>query len=193
LLLELDHALRRYCWSGFFFNHQLVRFNGSGGDAIDPVVFGWIVAAGSAGHSQKAARMMNGADIDFISRVTEGILITARRPLVLLDHVSSTLIDVPCDVAAAPHGLLPVLVMAADAVYQDLMGVGFGIRLVEDETGLFGWRVSQVGGSFVDLMFSMMEVIYQAAWPDYILLPEMASIYEMSMALVNNTRVISLH
>jgi hypothetical protein len=128
--------------------------------------------------------MSGGIDVSILSRVTERVLINGNRPIIFEDVASGASIQVPADTAAAADGLLPVFVMAADALWQSLTGNGFEVELQRDIHALLGWRVKKVGGSISAIMLVMMEVMVQALQPEGIKITELGLIWEDSMAQV---------
>ncbi len=104
-------------------------------------------------------------DLELVSRTLETLIEQSGRQVVLLDRPAGVTRPVSAELASAPVGLLPVFLVAADAVWRDATGKGLGVRLVRDPQALFGHRAVEVGGPFSLVMLSMMEAIEQVALP----------------------------
>ena len=84
--------------------------------------------------------------------------------------------------AAAPDGLLPVFLVAGEAIWRSAIGEGFGLKIERDEGALLGYRVAEIGTrSFTAVMLSMMVAVSQTARPEGIVLQELDPIWEEAM------------
>jgi hypothetical protein len=89
---------------------------------------------------------------------------------------------VEAESAAAPDGLLPVFLVAGEAIWRTAMGEGFGLKIERDEGALLGYRVAEIGTrSFTAVMLSMMVAVSQTARPEGIVLQELDPIWEEAM------------
>ena len=104
-------------------------------------------------------------DLELVSRTLEALIERSGRQVLLLDRPAGMTRPVSAELASAPIGLLPVFLVAADAVWRDATGRGLGIRLARDPQSLFGHRAVGAGGPFSLVMLSMMEAIEQVALP----------------------------
>ena len=76
--------------------------------------------------------------------------------------------------AGQPDGLLPVFVVAGEAVWREATGKGLALDIRPDPHGLFGRRLHAVGsGTFTTVMLSMMEAVFQARGPERLLLNDL--------------------
>lgn len=128
--------------------------------------------------------MRTSLDLTKLSRVTEQLLIDAGRPIVYVYLSSGRALELTPSEAAAVDGLLPAFVMAADAIWQEAAGDGFGIELARDMKALAGWRLESVKGGFSATLFAVMEAISQADNSQAIVGPELAVIWEETMRRV---------
>jgi hypothetical protein len=108
--------------------------------------------------------------IGIVSRTLEVLLSRLDKPVAFLDRTTGTACPVTPDLAAAPDGLLPVFLVAGDAVWRDATDKSFGIGLLRDPQTLLGFRAAGIsGGPFSSVMLSMLEAIDQTARPRMIL------------------------
>ena len=76
--------------------------------------------------------------------------------------------------AGQPDGLLPVFVVAGEAVWREATGKGLALDIRPDAQGLFGRRLHAVGsGTFSTVMLSVMEAVAQAGGPGTLLLNDL--------------------
>jgi hypothetical protein len=105
-----------------------------------------------------------------VARTLEALLTRGDRTVAMLDRTTGRPCPVSPDLAASIDGLLPVFLVAADAVWRDVTDISFGIVLCRDRRALLGFVACGVsGGPFSSLMLSMMEAIEQVARPGMIL------------------------
>ena len=78
------------------------------------------------------------------------------------------------ELAGDPAALLPVLLVAADAVWREATGKGFSLDIRRDASALLGYRACGIGaGTFATVMLSTMEAIEQARQPDQLLVNDL--------------------
>jgi hypothetical protein len=117
-------------------------------------------------------------DIEKVGFVMAALLSKAGRPVVLEDLVGGTARHVPASSAAAADGLLPVFLVAGEALWREATGDGFAIEIESDLDALCGYRVTKIGaGQFVSVMLSMMEAAFQAARPEGIMVNEITLVW----------------
>lgn len=102
-------------------------------------------------------------DVGSVTETLERLILRAGKPVVLVVEDTSEPVEISPAVAAAPDGLLPVFLVAAEAIWRECMGYGFGLQIVRDDHGLLGYRVGGITtGLFSGVMLSIMEVISQS-------------------------------
>jgi hypothetical protein len=105
-----------------------------------------------------------------VSRTLEALLARSDRTVAMLDRTTGRSYPVSPDLAASKDGLLPVFLVAADAVWRDATDRSFGIEVRRDPQTLLGFAARGIsGGPFSGLMLAMMEAIEQVARPGMIL------------------------
>jgi hypothetical protein len=105
-----------------------------------------------------------------VSRTLEALLSQGDRSVAMLDRTTGQACQVSPGLAAAPEGLLPVFLVAADTIWREATGRSFGVDLQRDPETLVGFHARGVsGGPFSSVMLSMMEAMAQVARPDMIL------------------------
>ena len=103
-------------------------------------------------------------------------LIEAGPPVKALDHTTGEIVSVTPQLAAAPHGFLPLFLAAGDTVWREATGRSLGIDLTPDPQALLGLRVHAVATTaFAPVMLSMMEAMAQVARPDMLLVNDLQS------------------
>jgi hypothetical protein len=184
-LLELDDIFHCPVQRCVLFGDQLVRIVGAGDLSAHAASFGGSASPSRADLETQEAGVNTGLDLTKLSLVTEQLLIDARRPIVYVYLSNGRSLELTPSEAAAVDGLLPAFVMAADAIWQEAAGDGFGIELARDMKALAGWRLQSVKGSFSATLFAVMEAISQADNSQAIVGPELAVIWEETMRRVH--------
>ena len=79
---------------------------------------------------------------------------------------------------AAPGGVLPLLMVAADAVWQAATRRGLGVMLQPDGAALLGWRVTGAhpGTPFSAVVLSAIEAVNQVRRQDGLLLNDLVQL-----------------
>jgi len=109
---------------------------------------------------------MNGVSVDSVSRTIEALLVRDGRAVLFHDRAAAQDRAVTPATAAAPDGLLPVFVVAGEAVWREATGRGFDLDIVRDPGALLGYRLRGIGsGSFTAVMLSTMTATEQIARP----------------------------
>jgi hypothetical protein len=80
-----------------------------------------------------------------VSRVVRALLIEAARDILVEDGPRWDLVSIPFDAAAAEDGLLPMFLVAGEAIWHDVTGRGFDLTLKRDLGALMSWRVERSG------------------------------------------------
>ena len=126
--------------------------------------------------------MSGGVSVDDVGAVMEALLRSGGKPVLLDDKARGMRQRVEADSAAAPDGLLPVFLVAGEAIWRTAIGEGFGLKIERDEGALLGYRVAEIGTrSFTAVMLSMMEAVSQVARPEGIVLQELDPIWREAM------------
>lgn len=109
-------------------------------------------------------------DLAAVSRTLEALLLRSDLSVAILDRATGQACQVSPGLTAAPDGLLPVFLVAADTIWREATGRSFGVDLQRDPQTLLGFYARGVGGGpFSSVMLSMMEAIAQVARPGMIL------------------------
>ena len=117
---------------------------------------------------------MSRADILVVGRALQAILAEAGTPLLLHDRATGETLPLLPELAGDPAALLPVLLVAGDAIWREATGKGFLLDIRRDASALLGYRACGIGaGTFATVMLSTMEAIAQARQPDRLLVNDL--------------------
>lgn len=108
---------------------------------------------------------MTGGAVDpaAVGRALHAHLAAAGMSLLLHDRATGETLALPVELAGDPAGLLPVFLVAGEAVWREATGKGFALRVRPDPTALLGYRAEGIGaGTFCTVALSAMEAIAQA-------------------------------
>lgn len=109
-----------------------------------------------------------------VGRTLQAWLEETGAPLVLQDRATGELLPVGYELAGDPGGLLPVFLVAGEAVWREATGKGFALAVRRDPAALLGYRVGGIGaGSFCSVLLSTMEAASQVARPDSLLVNDL--------------------
>ena len=118
-----------------------------------------------------------------VSQVVGALLAEAGRELFIEDGPRHDLAPIPFDVAAAEDGLLPVFLVAGEAIWRDVTGRGFALKLKRDLGALLSWRIETIEAeSFSCVLLSVMEAIAQVARPDGVMVLHLARVFDEATA-----------
>ena len=107
--------------------------------------------------------MTGPVNLAVVGRTLEAVLSDAGVTLLLRDKATSEVLTPPLDAAGHMDGLLPVFLVAGDAVWQEATGRGFSLRVKLDPLALLGYRVDAIGaGTFSEVLLATMEAVEQA-------------------------------
>lgn len=124
-------------------------------------------------------------DLERVSGVWELLVRRSGRPIVARDYENGGFREVPADIAAAPDGLLPVFLVAGEAIWLEVTRGGFSLSVEADDRALIGYRVTGIGADcFTSVMLSMMEAVAQADRPEGIVVEELGTVWESAMERV---------
>ena len=114
-----------------------------------------------------------GVDVGRVSAVLTRLLETGK-PVAALDHTTGEFVPVGPQLAAAPHGFLPLFLAAADTVWRDATGRSLGIELQRDPQTVLGHRAHAITSpAFTPVMLSMIEAMAQASRPDMLVVNDL--------------------
>jgi len=119
-------------------------------------------------------------DVAWVSEVVRALLVEAGREILLED---GDLVPIPFDAAAAEDGLLPVFLVAGEAIWRDVSGRGFELKLKRDLGALLSWRIEAIEAeNFSIVLLSMMEAIAEAAGPQGVMVCDLARVFDEATA-----------
>lgn len=114
-------------------------------------------------------------DLGRVSAVLETLLRDSGKPVYITDLPTGTVQVVTPELAASPHGLLPLFLAAGDTVWREATGRRLGIEQVDDPQSLLGVRTQSIGaGPVTPVLLSVMEAIGQAERLDMLLVNDMS-------------------
>jgi hypothetical protein len=116
---------------------------------------------------------MSTVSVEAVGRTLRVLLERAERPIVYRDPANGSRLAMDAEVASAPNGFLPAVVVAGEAVWREATRKGFALDIARDPTALLGYRLRGIGaGSFATVMLASMEAINQVSRPEAILVSE---------------------
>jgi hypothetical protein len=122
-------------------------------------------------------------DVAYVSEVVRALLIEAGRDILVEDGRRQDRVAIPFDTAAAEDGLLPVFLVAGEAIWRDVTGRGFELALERDLGALLSWRIAAIrAATFSAVLLSMMEAIAEVARPDGVMVVDLARIVDEATA-----------
>ena len=122
-------------------------------------------------------------EIAYVSQVVRALLNQAGRQILAEDGPRQDLVPIPFDAAAAEDGLLPVFVVAGEAIWRDVTGRGFELSLKRDLGALLSWRIEAIEAeTFSSVLLSVMEAIAQVAGPEGIMALDLARVFDEATA-----------
>ena len=131
-------------------------------------------------------------DVAWISQVVRALLVEAGRDVLLEDGPRQDLVPIPFDAAAAEDGLLPVFLVAGEAIWRDVSGRGFELKLKRDLGALLSWRIEAIEAeNFSCVLLSMMEAIAQVARPEGVMALDLARVFDEATARTEARRSLA--
>ena len=110
------------------------------------------------------------------------VLLLRSGPALLLRDPSGRTAPVRPETAGAPDGLLPVFAVAADAVWREATGNGFGLDLRPDPASLLGYRIDGArAASSSAMLLCVLEAMHRAAGPSGLLVNDLARVARDAM------------
>ena len=109
-------------------------------------------------------------------------LLLRTGPALLLRDPSGCTVPVRPETAGAADGLLPVFAVAADAVWREATGNGFGLDLQPDPASLVGYRIDGArAASASAMLLCVLEVMHRATGPAGLLVNDLARVARDAM------------
>ena len=131
-------------------------------------------------------------DPGYVSRVLRALLIEANREILVEDGPRRDLISIPFDAATAEDGLLPVFLVAAEAIWRDVTGRGFELALKRDLGALMSWRIEAIRAeAFSCVLLSVMEAIAMVARPHGVMVLDLARVFDEATARTEARKAIA--
>jgi hypothetical protein len=118
-------------------------------------------------------------DLSRVSRTLEGLLGRSERPVMLRDETNDRLHEIPPSLAAAPDGLLPSFLAAAEVVWRAATGRSLGVEQQRDPDTLLGYRVRAIGSApFSVVMLAMMEAVERTTHPGILVINDFDRLWQ---------------
>ncbi len=118
-------------------------------------------------------------DPAILGRTLEAYLTRAGKPLAFHDRATAQTHVLPFASARDPAGVLPVFLVAGEAVWREASGKGFALDIRPDPEALLGRRLHAVGsGTFSTVMLSVIEAATQATGPNGLLVNDLRRQWE---------------
>ena len=123
--------------------------------------------------------MSEPVNLAVVGRAMRAVLAEDGKPVLLHDPVGNAALRCPLDSAVAPEGLLPVFLVAGEAVWREASGKGFALDIRRDPEALLGYRVNGIGaGSFSTVMLSVLEATAQVARPEALVVNDLGVVWK---------------
>ena len=120
------------------------------------------------------------------------LLNEAGRQILVEDGPRQDLVPIPFDAAAAEDGLLPVFLVAGEAIWRDVTGRGFELKLKRDLGALLSWRIEAIEAeTFSCVLLSVMEAIAQVAGPEGVMVLDLARVFDEATARTEARRALA--
>jgi hypothetical protein len=131
-------------------------------------------------------------DPSLVSRVVRALLIEANREILVEDGPHRDLVSIPFDAAAAEDGLLPMFLIAGEAIWRDMTGRAFELGLKRDLGALMSWRIEAIRAEgFSCVLLSIMEAIAMVAGPRGVMVLDLARVFDEATARAEARRALA--
>jgi hypothetical protein len=128
----------------------------------------------------------------YVSRVVRELLIEADRDILVEDGPRRDLVRIPFDAAAAEDGLLPLFLVAGEAIWRDVTGRGFELRLKRDLGALMSWRIDAIRAEgFSPVLLAVMEAIAAVTGAHGVMVLDLARVFDEAMARTEARKAIA--
>lgn len=122
--------------------------------------------------------MSASVDLVLVSRTLQSLLEQRGQEVCYDCKATRQMLSYAPDSAAAPTGLLPGFLAAADAVWREATGHGFSLDITPDPATVLGFTVRGInGGTFATVMLCVMEVLAQVGRDDVLLANDLARVW----------------
>ena len=112
-------------------------------------------------------------DVGWVSAVMTRV-IAAGKPMMVLDQSEGRAVPVTPELAAAPHGFLPLLLAVGDTVWLEATGRSLGLDLPRDPASVLGFKVRGIApGPVAPVLLSTMHAMAQAERPEMLLINDL--------------------
>jgi hypothetical protein len=92
-------------------------------------------------------------------------------------------VTIPFDAAAAEDGLLPLFLVAGEAIWRDVTGRGFELGLKRDLGALMSWRIEAIRAEgFSPVILSVMEAIAAVTGAHGVMVLDLARVFDEATA-----------
>jgi hypothetical protein len=130
-------------------------------------------------------------DVSYVSQVVRALLNEAGRQILVEDGSRQDLVPIPFDAAATEDGLLPVFLVAGEAIWRDVTGRG-ELKLKRDLGALLSWRIEAIeADTFSCVLLSVMEAIAQVAVPEGVMVLDLARVFDEATARIEARRTLA--
>ena len=128
----------------------------------------------------------------YVSRVVRELLIEADRDILVEDGPRRDLVRIPFDAAAAEDGLLPLFLVAGEAIWRDVTGRGFELGLKRDLGALMSWRIEAIRAEgFSRVLLSVMEAIAAVTGAHGVMVLDLARVFDEATARTEARKAIA--
>jgi hypothetical protein len=128
----------------------------------------------------------------YVSRVVRELLIEADRDILIEDGPRRDLVRIPFDAAAAEDGLLPLFLVAGEAIWRDVTGRGFELGLKRDLGALMSWRIEAIRAEgFSPVLLSVMEAIAAVTGAHGVMVLDLARVFDEATARTEARKAIA--
>jgi hypothetical protein len=130
-------------------------------------------------------------DVAFVSQVVRALLDDAGREIFIEEASLHDLVPIPFDAAAAEDGLLPAFLVAGEAIWRDVTGRGFDLKLERDLGAFLSWRIEAITAeSFSCVLLSVMEAIAQVTGSDGVMALDLAQVCDEATGRTEARRML---
>ena len=130
-------------------------------------------------------------DVAYVLQVVRALLDETGRELFIEDTPRQDLVPIPFDAAAAEDGLLPVFLVTGEAIWRDVTGRGFDLKLERHLGALLSWRIEAIAAeSFSCVLLSVMEAIAQVGRPDGVMALDLARVCDAATTRTEARRML---
>jgi hypothetical protein len=138
------------------------------------------------------AQPLKTLDPAHVSRVLRALLVEADREILVEDGPRRDMVNIPFDAAAAEDGLLPMFLVAGEAIWRDATGRGFELKLKRDLGALMSWRIEAIRAeAFSAVLLSVMEAIAAVTGAHGVMVLDLARVFDEATARTEARKAIA--